>query len=123
MLGDIAIKYWREILIILLITGVSVAWSQDHKSLIKAYDAAVNSYEEQIRELNESFQREEERKKEALRQYQEKIEEIEREYSDFRESIELQKSERVEELTGVRHSNPDRIVEEVENTFGFEYVK
>ena len=116
-------KYWREALIIVMVIGVSVAWSQDHKSLIKAYDSAVISYEAQLEALNESHQRELERKEQALHEYQAKMDEIQREYLEFRENVEEQKATRVAELTEIRHSNPDALVEEIENAFGFEYVE
>tara|TARA_Y100000592_G_scaffold100598_1_gene181424 strand:- start:1921 stop:2292 length:372 start_codon:yes stop_codon:yes gene_type:complete len=116
-------KYWREALIIVMVIGVSVAWSQDHRSLIKAYDSAVISYEAQLEALNESHQRELERKEQALHEYQAKMDEIQKEYLEFRESVEEQKATRVAELTEIRHSNPDALVEEIENAFGFEYVE
>ena len=79
MIGRFFAKYWRETLIVVMVIGVSVAWSQDHKSLIKAYDSAVVSYEAQLEALNESHQRELERKDQALQEYQAKMEEIEKE--------------------------------------------
>tara|TARA_R110002020_G_scaffold139703_2_gene310680 strand:- start:4274 stop:4639 length:366 start_codon:yes stop_codon:yes gene_type:complete len=117
------VKYWRETLIAILVIGVSVAWSQDHKSLIKAYDSAVTSYEAQLEALNESHRRELERKELALQEYQVKVDELEREYLEFRESIEEQKVVRVSELTEIRHSNPDALIKEIENAFGFEHVE
>ena len=106
-----------------MMVGISVAWSQDHKSLLKAYDSTIQSYEKQIDALNESYQRELDRKEEALQDYQAKMEEIEREYSSFQENVETQKTERVVELTEIRHSNPDALIKEIENAFGFEHVE
>ena len=123
MIRSFFAKYWREALIIVMVIGVSVAWSQDHRSLIKAYDSAVISYEAQLEALNESHQRELERKEQALHEYQAKMDEIQREYLEFRENVEEQKATRVAELTEIRHSNPDALVEEIENAFGFEYVE
>ena len=84
MIGRFFAKYWREALIIVMVIGVSVAWSQDHKSLIKAYDSAVISYEAQLEALNESHQRELERKEQALHEYQTKMDEIQKEYPRFK---------------------------------------
>ena len=123
MIGRFFAKYWRETLIVVMVIGVSVAWSQDRKSLIKAYDSAVVSYEAQLEALNESHQRELERKDQALQEYQAKMEEIEKEYLEFRENVEEQKATRVAELTEIRHSNPDALIEEIENAFGFEHVE
>ena len=123
MLVQFLLKHWREVLIVLMAVGISVAWSQDHKSLIKAYDSTVQSYETQLDALNESYQRELDRKEEALQNYQAKMEEIEKEYSDFRENVEEQKADRVVELTEIRHSNPAALVTEIETAFGFEHVE
>jgi len=123
MLVQFLSKHWREVLIVSMAVGISVAWSQDHKSLIKAYDSTVKSYETQLEALNQSYQRELERKEEALQEYQEKMVEIEKEYSDFRENVEEQKADRVVELTEIRHSNPDVLIEEIETAFGFEHVQ
>ena len=51
------------------------------------------------------------------------MEEIEKEYLEFRENVEEQKATRVAELTEIRHSNPDALIEEIENAFGFEHVE
>ena len=123
MLVQFLSKHWREVLIVLMAVGISVAWSQDHKSYIKAYDSTVQSYETQLEALNKSYQRELERKEQALQDYQAKMEEIEKEYSDFRENVEEQKAERVVELTDIRHSNPDALITEIETAFGFEHVE
>ena len=123
MIAVLVRKYWREMLIVFMVIGISLAWSQDHKSLIKAYDSTVQSYETQLDALNESYQRELDRKEEALQDYQAKMEEIEKEYSDFRENVEEQKADRVVELTDIRHSNPDALVTEIETAFGFEHVE
>tara|TARA_R100000664_G_C2718117_1_gene112484 strand:- start:177 stop:548 length:372 start_codon:yes stop_codon:yes gene_type:complete len=123
MLVQFLSKHWREVLIVLMAVGISVAWSQDHKSLIKAYDSTVQSYETQLEALNESYQRELERKEQALQDYQAKMEEIEKEYLEFRENVEEQKADRVIELTEIRHSNPDALVTEIETAFGFEHVE
>ena len=123
MLAQFLLKHWREVLIIAMMVGISVAWSQDHKSLLKAYDSTVESYESQLDALNESYQRELERKEKALQDYQAKMEEIEKEYSDFRENVVEQKADRVVELTEIRHSNPDVLITEIETAFGFEHVQ
>jgi len=123
MLVQFLSKHWREVLIVLMAVGISVAWSQDHKSLVKAYDSTVQSYETQLEALNKSYQRELERKEQALQDYQAKMEEIEKEYLEFRENVEGQKADRVIELTEIRHSNPDALITEIETAFGFEHVE
>ena len=116
-------KHWKEIAIACLLFVVSFFWWQDHKSLVNAYDASVESYETRIKELSESHQRETERKEEVLRDYKEKLYILESEYMDYKESIERLKDERVEEIITLRRDNPEQLISEIENRFGFEYVE
>ena len=65
--------YWKEVAIACLLFVISFLWWQDHRSLVNAYDASVESYETRIRELSESYQREAVRKDEVLQEYKEKL--------------------------------------------------
>ncbi len=116
-------KYWKEIAIACLLFAVSFLWWQDHKSLVNAYDASVESYEVRIKELKESYKRETERKEEALEEYKEKIEALEDEYSEYKSSIVEIKAERVNELVRLRQENPQQLISEIEENFHFEYVE
>ena len=116
-------KYWKEIAIACLLFSVSFLWWQDHKSLVNAYDASVESYEVRIKELKESYKRETERKEQALEEYEEKIEALENEYSEYKSSIVEIKSERINELVRLRNENPQQLIAEIEENFHFEYVE
>jgi len=115
--------YWKEVAIACLLFVISFLWWQDHRSLVNAYDASVESYETRIRELSESYQREAVRKDEALQEYKEKLYILESEYMDFKENMERLKDERVEEIVTLRQENPGQLISEIENRFGFEYVE
>ena len=115
--------YWKEIAIACLLFAVSFLWWQDHKSLVNAYDASVESYEVRIKELKESYKRETERKEEALDKYKEKLEALEDEYSEYKSSIVEIKAERVNELVRLRNENPRQLITEIEEKFHFEYVE
>ena len=80
-------KYWKEIALAGLLFAVSFLWWQDHKGLVNAYDASIESYETRIKDLKESYKRETERKEAALEKYKEKMEILEDEYSEYRSSI------------------------------------
>ena len=116
-------KYWKGITIAVLLFVVSFFWWQDHRGLVNAYDASVESYETRIKELKESYQRETERKEAALEEYKEKVYLLESQYMDFTEELALVKEEKVEEYITLRRDNPERLVKEIESKFGFEHVK
>ena len=116
-------KYWKEIAVACLLFAVSFLWWKDHKGLVDAYDASVESYEVRIKELKESYQRETERKEAALEEYKEKVYLLESQYMDFKEELALVKEEKVEEYITLRRDNPERLVKEIESKFGFEHVR
>ena len=101
---------------------VSFFWWQDHKGLVDAYDASVESYETRLKELKESHQRETERKAEALEEYKTKLQELEMEYTEYQQAVAEAKFERVQDFVTLRQSNPDQLIVEIEAKFGFEHV-
>ena len=116
-------KYWKETAIACLLFAVSFFWWQDHRGLVGAYDASVESYELRIRDLKESYKRETERKQEALEDYREKMEILEDEYSEYRSAIVEVKADRISELVRLRMENPRQLIAEIEEKFHFEYVE
>ena len=114
--------YWKEITIASLLFVVSFFWWQDHKGLVNAYDASVESYETRLKELKESHERETERKAEAIEEYRAKLEDLEMEYIVYQQAVGEAKSERVQDFVALRQENPDQLILEIEEKFGFEYT-
>ena len=114
--------YWKEIALTVLLFVVSFFWWQDHKGLVNAYDASVESYETRIKELKKSHQRETERKAKALEDYKTKLEELEMEYIEYQQAVAEAKYERVQDFVTLRQENPDQLILEIEAKFGFEYA-
>ena len=115
-------KYWKGITIAILLFVVSFFWWQDHKGLVNAYDASIESYETRIKELRESYQRETERKEAALEEFKERVYLLEAQYQGYKEEIDRLKEDRVEDLIVLRRDNPDQLILEIEAKFGFEHV-
>ena len=114
--------YWKEIALAALLFVVSFFWWQDHKGLVNAYDASVESYETRIKELKKSHKRETERKAKALEDYKAKLEELEMEYIEYQQAVAEAKHERVQDFVTLRQENPDQLILEIEAKFGFEYA-
>ena len=114
--------YWKEIALASLLFAISFFWWQDHKGLVSAYDASVESYETRIKELKKSHQRETERKAKALEDYKTKLEELEMEYIEYQQAVAEAKHERVQDFVTLRQENPDQLILEIEAKFGFEYA-
>ena len=116
-------KHGKEITIACLLFAISFLWWQDHKGLVNAYDASVESYEVRIKELKESHVRETERKEQALQEYKDKLNQIELEYIEYQQAVSEATAERVSELINLRRENPEQLIQEIEEKFGFEYVE
>lgn len=120
---SILIKYWKEILIGLLLLTVSASWYYDRSSLIKAMEVATSRYEEEIFILKDSHNREAIRKDGLIADFEERIEALQLEFEETQEEIEALKSERVREVTVLRTTNPEAVAEQIEEAFGFTYVE
>tara|TARA_Y100000114_G_scaffold156458_1_gene183710 strand:+ start:507 stop:884 length:378 start_codon:yes stop_codon:yes gene_type:complete len=114
--------HWKEVAIACLLFAISFLWWQDHKGLVGAYEASVESYETRIKELKESHERETERKVQAIQEYKVKLAELETEYSEYQQAVAEAKDERVQDFVSLRQENPDQLILEIEAKFGFEHV-
>ena len=118
-----ATRYWKEILIGLLLLIVSASWYYDRSSLIKAMDSATSRYEQELILLRESHAREIERKEELVREHEEKIQQLQVVFDENQQEIEELKSDRIVEVTTLRRTNPEVVAEQIQNAFGFDHVE
>ena len=116
-------KYWKEILIALLLFVSSTFWYHDRSSLIQALDSASLRYEQELAVIKESHARELEKKKVLIAEHQKSLEILESDFARTMEEMEDLKSERVKEITKLRSTDPDTLARQIENAFGFEYVE
>ena len=116
-------SYWKEIALAGLLFAVSFLWWKDHKGLIDAYDASVQSYETRIEGLKQSYETEALKKEEALSEFKERLYLLEAERLDFIEELDNKMSERKVELLKMRRSDPDGFILKIETQFGFEHVE
>tara|TARA_R110002020_G_scaffold159298_2_gene343014 strand:- start:152 stop:529 length:378 start_codon:yes stop_codon:yes gene_type:complete len=118
-----ATKYWKEILIGLLLLTVSASWYYDRSSLIKAMDSATSRYEQELVLLRESHAREIERKEELVREHEEKIQQLQVVFDENQQEIEELKSDRIVEVATLRRTNPEVVAEQIQSAFGFDHVE
>ena len=116
-------SYWKEIALAGLLFAVSFLWWKDHKGLIDAYDASVQSYETRIEGLKQSYETEALKKEEALSEFKERLYLLEAERLDFIEELDNKKSERKVELLKMRRSDPDGFILKIETQVGVEHVE
>jgi|TARA_R100001509_G_C4694049_1_gene157810 hypothetical protein len=123
MILDFVKNHWKEIALAILLFVVSFFWWQDHRGLVRAYEASTNSLEERIDGLKESYEIEALKKDEALADYKKQVFILEAERMDFIEELENRKTERKVEFVKMRRDDPEGFILKIETQFGFEHVE
>jgi len=116
-------NHWKEVALVILLFIVSFFWWQDHKGLVRAYEASTNNLEERIDGLKESYEAEALKREDALTSYKKKLFILESERMDFIEEIENKKTERKFEFVKMRRDDPEGFILKIETQFGFEHVE
>lgn len=123
MILDFVKNHWKEMALAILLFVVSFFWWQDHRGLVRAYEASTNSLEERIDGLKESYEIEALKKDEALADYKKQVFILEAERMDFIEELENRKTERKVEFVKMRRNDPEGFILKIETQFGFEHVE
>jgi hypothetical protein len=123
MILDFVKNHWKETVLAILLFVVSFFWWQDHRGLVRAYEASTNSLEERIDGLKESYEIEALKKDEALADYRKQVFILEAERMDFIEELENRKTERKVEFVKMRRNDPEGFILKIETQFGFEHVE
>ena len=123
MILDFVKNHWKEIALAILLFVVSFFWWQDHRGLVRAYEASTKSLEERIDGLKESYEIEALKKDEALADYKKQVFILEAERMDFIEELENRKTERKVEFVKMRRNDPEGFILKIETQFGFEHVE
>lgn len=123
MILDFVKNHWKEMALAILLFVVSFFWWQDHRGLVRAYEASTNSLEERIDGLKESYEIEALKKDEALADYRKQVFILEAERMDFIEELENRKTERKVEFVKMRRNDPEGFILKIETQFGFEHVE
>ena len=117
------LKHWKEILLVLLSAGIFFKMQSDMNELQKAYETARESYEKQISGLQENHEEEIMKREAAMQTYRDNLEELQRKYQEDLQRLRQQANQRQEDLTDTHTERPAEIISEIENQFGFEYVE
>ena len=114
------VKHWKELLIIVLAALVVGKYRSDYKQLESTYEARQVSLEAQIDGLKNIHERELVRRAEALEDYKGALAELERNYLESQLELERSKREYREKYIEDFSENEDALIEEIEETYGFE---
>ena len=120
---QLLIKHWKEILLVLLSMGIFFKMQSDMNEIQKAYDAARESFEQQIEGLQNIHQEELRQRQEAIERYETELQRIQEEYAKDLEKIEREVRRSERELESDHTEAPQEVINEIIEQFGFEYVE
>ena len=112
-------KNWKVASIVVLSLIVVLLLRKDKKIVIESLKIAQESYKNQIDALNESYEKEEQRRAEADENYKNTVEKIEKDYLKEKRKLNSRERKRLQELL---ESSPDHLDQLIEKEFGFEKV-
>jgi len=112
-------KNWKIASIVVLSLIVVLLLRRDKKMAIESLKVAQESYKNQIDALNESYEKEAERRAEADENYKNTVEKIEKDYLKEKRKLNSKEKKRLKELLESPSADLDHLIEE---EFGFEKV-
>jgi hypothetical protein len=117
------LKNWREILIILSLSLVTLKTHLDYRALNKAYETSKEEMRLQISSLSDIHAEELRQRDEALQTYREAIEQIERNYLESQEILKREREAQADEYVRQFSQDKEGLANEIINTYGFELVE
>ena len=112
-------KNWKVASIVVLSLVVVLLVKRDKKMITESLKIAQESYKNQIDALNESYEKEEQRRAEADENYKNTVEKIEKDYLKGKRKLNSRERKRLQELLESSPSDLDKLIED---EFGFEKV-
>ena len=112
-------KNWKVASIVVLSLVVVLLMKRDKKMVIESLKIAQESYKNQIDALNESYEKEEQRRVEADENYKNTVEKIEKDYLKQKRKLNSKEKKRLKELLDSPSDDLDQLIED---EFGFEKV-
>ena len=112
-------KNWQIASIVVLSLLVALLLRRDKKTVTESLKIAQESYKNQIDALNESYEKEEQRRAEADENYRNTVEKIEKDYLKEKRKLNSRERKRLQQLLD---SSPDDLDQLIEEELGFKKV-
>ena len=115
--------YWYVPVLVVYTIVVYVLSRKNTGTLKDVFETRKDSYEEQIKVLNDSHKKELEKKEELIRQYHDTIERLDHEYKKQKLELRDWEREKVKKIVEETHNDPKARVKRISEEFGFELVE
>ena len=118
-----ALKNWREILVILSLSLVSIKMRMDYNALHKAYEISKEETRERIEALQYIHSEELARRDQALDTYKKALRELRENYEQSKKDLEKEKEKRMRTYERLFSQDKEALSNEIIDTYGFEFVE
>ncbi len=113
--------YWPVILILLILSGVFAR--KQYKKLIAMFEISKQSYERQIKEINQNHEKELKKREELYVKYIETLKKIELEEVEAFNSLTTEKKKELAKFAKEYKGKPEDLAKDLSKMFGVEYVE
>ena len=117
------LKNWRELLVILSLSLVSLKMRLDYNALNKAYEISKQETEERIEALQYIHSEELARREQAIETYKEALKELRDDYEESQDNLEREEQKKTKEYERQFSQDKEALADEIISTFDFEYVE
>jgi len=115
-------KYWKEILLSLLLIFLVLKSKHDINQMRASHDAAEQAMMQQIEGLKQIHADEIAEREKALQEYKERVVEIEERYINAQDEIERLSQEERQEFVKDFSQNKQNLIDAITQRYGFTYV-
>jgi len=120
---ELALKNWKEILIIFSLSLVVLKTHMDYRALNKAYETSKQEMQLQINSLRDIHAEEIKQREEALQTYRDTIDNLQEDYTIAQEELKEEKQRKTRNYTRKYSQDKEGLANEIIDAYGFELVE
>ncbi len=121
-IGAFVAKNWQTLALIAFIVFFFLS-KNDYGALKKSMEVMTVSYQEQLDTMARLHQKELRLREESIAKYEKEIADLTKKYDEALINLRKTKEEDIERIEKDFKEKPEKLAEEIENQFGFNYVK
>jgi|TARA_R110000824_G_scaffold11540_4_gene50400 hypothetical protein len=119
---EFALKYWKEILVILMAAVVILKMNHDYYLMQTSYETRIESAQAQIEGLKEIHKKELQEKQILMESFLQSMAAIEDEYSKAQIELDELQRKKKQDYTKKFRQDKKQLIKDIETTFGIQYV-
>jgi|10_taG_2_1085330.scaffolds.fasta_scaffold03307_10 CHASE1-domain containing sensor protein len=118
-----ALKHWKEILVVISLSLVTLKTRIDYNAIVKAYETSQQEMELQISSLRDIHAEELRQREESLQSYRDTIESIQQSYLESQADLEEERQNNTTEYVRQFSQDKEALSSEIIDAYGFQLVE